>query len=124
MDSAVADAYDLLLLEVQDSEQPDRVIQWYDGLLDCCNLSNEKREAAMKARSEYWDRHFRPDDDPRRSSRTHYEVLGVPRNATLKDITKTYRRLVLQYHPGMPGLPLPPVLATYITLSLLVLTYH
>ncbi|NBO56703.1 MAG: molecular chaperone DnaJ, partial [Actinobacteria bacterium] len=29
----------------------------------------------------------------------YYAVLGVPQNASAKDITKSYRKLARQYHP-------------------------
>ncbi len=32
-------------------------------------------------------------------SPTYYDILGVPRNATLEEITKQYRKLVLVWHP-------------------------
>lgn len=37
--------------------------------------------------------------------RTHYEVLGVPRNATQEQIRLAFRRLVLKYHPDRSGTP-------------------
>lgn len=31
--------------------------------------------------------------------RSYYEILGVPRSASLADIQKAYRNLALKYHP-------------------------
>ncbi len=37
-------------------------------------------------------------------ARNYYDILGVPRNASDKDIRKTYRRLARQHHPDVnPG---------------------
>ena len=30
---------------------------------------------------------------------SYYEILGIKENATTKEITKAYRKLVLKYHP-------------------------
>ncbi|MGQ9456466.1 MAG: J domain-containing protein [Armatimonadota bacterium] len=37
----------------------------------------------------------------RNGTRTHYEVLGVPRDATIAQIRRRYRQLVRQYHPDV-----------------------
>jgi len=37
-------------------------------------------------------------------ARNYYDIMGVPRNASEKDIRKTYRRLARQHHPDVnPG---------------------
>ena len=36
---------------------------------------------------------------------THYEILGVPRNASTADIVAAYRRLALTYHPDVDKSP-------------------
>merc|ERR1711964_383056 len=37
--------------------------------------------------------------EEKRKPRDHYEVLGIPRNATLQDIKAAYRKMALKYHP-------------------------
>lgn len=37
------------------------------------------------------------------TGRTHYDLLGVPRNATQEQIRLAFRRLVLKYHPDRSG---------------------
>lgn len=36
-----------------------------------------------------------------RTTRTHYEVLGLPRDATLAQVKRRYRQLVRKYHPDV-----------------------
>lgn len=33
----------------------------------------------------------------------HYQILGVPRNATIRDIKRAHRRLAKKYHPDGKG---------------------
>lgn len=36
--------------------------------------------------------------------RNYYQILGVPKDATLEEIKRVYRRLARQYHPDLnPG---------------------
>ena len=39
------------------------------------------------------------DEDQPSTSRSHYETLGVARDASLADIRKAYRLMALRWHP-------------------------
>ena len=49
------------------------------------------------------------------SRRTHYEVLGVPRNATIEVIKAAYRRRMREVHPDAGGAFTSPLEVTAIT---------
>jgi molecular chaperone DnaJ len=49
------------------------------------------------------------------SQRSHYEVLGVPRNATLEVIKAAYRRKMREVHPDAGGATVNPLEVTAIT---------
>ena len=50
-----------------------------------------------------------------RSQRTHYEVLGVPPNATVEVIKAAYRRRIREVHPDAGGESASPLEVTAIT---------
>ena len=37
------------------------------------------------------------------AGKDYYQILGVPRNVTDKDIKRVYRQLARRYHPDLPG---------------------
>jgi molecular chaperone DnaJ len=49
------------------------------------------------------------------SKRTHYEVLGVPHNATIEVIKAAYRRRMRETHPDAGGASASPLEVTAIT---------
>jgi hypothetical protein len=44
---------------------------------------------------------------------THYEVLGIARNATSEEISRVYRKMALAYHPDKRGAELTPEEESY-----------
>ena len=51
------------------------------------------------ARGAYQENQQRAQTEPRFSRRDPYDVLGVPRGASVDEIRRAYRKLVVKYHP-------------------------
>lgn len=57
--------------------------------------AQEKNKRRSKRR---WKALPAPEEKPSKTQ-THYQVLGVPQNASSREILRSYRRLALKWHP-------------------------
>ena len=48
-----------------------------------------------------WARRLAPEEEESFLNKDFYEILGVPKSATTRDIVKAYRKLTLKYHPDL-----------------------